>query len=1107
MNRGHALQPKLAVNASGDEWEQEADRVAEQVMRRPESQLQRACQCGGGCPKSQAKQSNHEDERLQTKRVQANDTGQIAAPPIVHDVLRTPGQPLDGATRSFMEPRFAPAQMISMRGDHDERDADQMAAVVMQTRPEARERKGAYPDAGQQPSRFDFGNVRIHTGTSASESARAVNARAYTVGNHIVFAQGRFDPSHPAGRRLLTHELAHVVQMNEVASPQRMAAAQGLPVLREVDSESEEARRREALSSLGWLAAIPPIVMDDNAPTLIAWAQKQEAEFNEPDTTDSKTQYLAHGLLRVLKQLKTFEGRAERNAAGALVYSSYFNDKDLPWTEAGARSLDEVAPFTSENIAKWRDVANSPRAAGQWRKKKAAAAEKTKKAAAEREPKRTATNITFPKQRGMTLTTDEGQRLIMMFVIASTRSGFTADQLARVVSQLGLEKRWAPPAGMELSAWQESFEAIPEGGEVTLTITNSFTNELNNLLSDVPSRRASQLEAVRRGVVDAKAGVYLGIGTFALGTAALGGGVLFGTALGVAPAGGIAAGGAFSGGGLIGGGLGQSARAVGTYAYLNAPALFGDALLYGGAVASGVSLGQHVQEIRSRGWQWEDFPRFAADLTPLAQGYADSRTYRSWRGSKAAPQPDNGGDGGSPIASAAASNTAKDVKHGAPLPGSQSQAFWRTTHPAVPNPADRLKSVARPVSNLSDVRTPQSQAGVQKSAMPTANSPANDNAAAPGSIQTRQPVPLAATGTGDVAPVIVVRASGTHLSSSTSPVAMAGGKPPGDAPTNRPVVATTPSSQAATPAPQAVVSPAQTSTPRPTSSAASAPTSDRSRSRARVAPSKPPVSATPPQTDDPLVVVRIQGARKGEYWVQGTPEFDSQAGTAKSNPSKKVSVMSQSQAEDLGFRPAGTAPDFSIEPRRTFGGVQIESSGAGRRSPHDITARTARKDVKTKRAGATRDFEASEEDPSAQHAFARTVAADRAQAHGYNHLIDDGELGILRPGNISTGGVDAITARIQNGKAKVYLNDFTTPGTAKASKETHQKWNNELSDAVAGQRLSFGDPKIDAAIREAITPPPEVPREVYVRTVRVDLSPQGGGAVTVDEPVKLDPAP
>jgi hypothetical protein len=88
------------------------------------------------------------------------------APPIVGDVLRTPGQPLDAQTRPFMEARFG----------------------------------------------HDFSNVRIHANEKAEQSARAVNALAYTVGQDIVFGAGSYQPSTNAGRKLIAHELTHVMQ-------------------------------------------------------------------------------------------------------------------------------------------------------------------------------------------------------------------------------------------------------------------------------------------------------------------------------------------------------------------------------------------------------------------------------------------------------------------------------------------------------------------------------------------------------------------------------------------------------------------------------------------------------------------------------------------------------------------------------------------------------------------------------------------------------------------------------------------------------------------------------------------------------------------------------
>ncbi|HEY2325605.1 MAG TPA: DUF4157 domain-containing protein [Thermoanaerobaculia bacterium] len=131
------------------------------------------------------------------------------APAIVHDVLRAPGQPLDRATRHHFGPRFArdftrvaPSQVpqklaIGQAGDAHEREAD------------------AFADNPGAPASADLSSIRVHTGTQAAQSARAVGARAYTVGNHIVFGAGEYAPQTSAGRRLLAHELAHAGQQNE----------------------------------------------------------------------------------------------------------------------------------------------------------------------------------------------------------------------------------------------------------------------------------------------------------------------------------------------------------------------------------------------------------------------------------------------------------------------------------------------------------------------------------------------------------------------------------------------------------------------------------------------------------------------------------------------------------------------------------------------------------------------------------------------------------------------------------------------------------------------------------------------------------------------------
>ena len=175
-----AIQPKLAVGATNDPLEAEADHVADQVMRMPDSALsvprrdnsgviRRKCACedsGQPC----ASCASEKKDKLMRSASEAATRGQ--APPVVHDVLRSPGQPLDAGARGFFEPRF----------------------------------------------RRDFANVRIHDDLRAARSAREVGALAYTVGQHVVVDPARYRAETAEGRRLLAHELTHVIQQDGASS-------------------------------------------------------------------------------------------------------------------------------------------------------------------------------------------------------------------------------------------------------------------------------------------------------------------------------------------------------------------------------------------------------------------------------------------------------------------------------------------------------------------------------------------------------------------------------------------------------------------------------------------------------------------------------------------------------------------------------------------------------------------------------------------------------------------------------------------------------------------------------------------------------------------------
>lgn len=142
------IQTKLSINQAGDEYEQEADSIAAQVLS-PQARCAVACPPPG------------------IQRFPAQPTGHLeSAPPSVDRTLADPGSPLEPWIREDMEQRFA----------------------------------------------RDFSTVRVHSGPPAEQSARDVGALAYTAGEHIVFSASRYAPGTDAGRRLLAHELTHVVQ-------------------------------------------------------------------------------------------------------------------------------------------------------------------------------------------------------------------------------------------------------------------------------------------------------------------------------------------------------------------------------------------------------------------------------------------------------------------------------------------------------------------------------------------------------------------------------------------------------------------------------------------------------------------------------------------------------------------------------------------------------------------------------------------------------------------------------------------------------------------------------------------------------------------------------
>jgi Domain of unknown function (DUF4157) len=156
------LQKKTRIGPANDPLEREADEVADTVLGMTDTSLSVS---SGPAQVSRKCATCEEEGKLQRKSVGTNMV-QAHAPPIVHDVVSAPGRPLDSAARAYFEPRFG----------------------------------------------RDFSDVRVHAGPAAEQSAKDINAKAYTFGSHIVFDSGEYGTDTSEGKRLLAHELAHVVQ-------------------------------------------------------------------------------------------------------------------------------------------------------------------------------------------------------------------------------------------------------------------------------------------------------------------------------------------------------------------------------------------------------------------------------------------------------------------------------------------------------------------------------------------------------------------------------------------------------------------------------------------------------------------------------------------------------------------------------------------------------------------------------------------------------------------------------------------------------------------------------------------------------------------------------
>jgi lipoprotein-anchoring transpeptidase ErfK/SrfK len=172
----NGLQRKLTIGASNDPLELEADRIADRVLAAPTNNT-----------------ISTAPPRIQRFTGQTTEQADVA-PASVDRVLSSPGRPLEASLQQDMGQRFG----------------------------------------------HDFSRVRVHTGDEAARSAQDVNAHAYTVGHNIVFGTNQFLPGSNGGRRLLAHELTHVLQQD---------SANDLQIQRQAESSVQEKTQSKSPSS------------------------------------------------------------------------------------------------------------------------------------------------------------------------------------------------------------------------------------------------------------------------------------------------------------------------------------------------------------------------------------------------------------------------------------------------------------------------------------------------------------------------------------------------------------------------------------------------------------------------------------------------------------------------------------------------------------------------------------------------------------------------------------------------------------------------------------------------------------------------------------------
>lgn len=211
-----AIQPKLKIGAPNDKYEQEADRVADQVMRMSEPRVQRQREVRINEDSKASKPIHSQASPLVQKQLELKDEEEaIQTKPFVGQAVFEVQRKCTDCEEDTIQPKLTTGSQIL--GFHS---TDEMirAKIERAKRSSGRPLYSTTRIFMESSFGHDFSKVRIHTDNTAAEAAQAINARAFTVDQHIIFGNGQYSPQTKKGKRLLAHELTHTIQQAPIFS-------------------------------------------------------------------------------------------------------------------------------------------------------------------------------------------------------------------------------------------------------------------------------------------------------------------------------------------------------------------------------------------------------------------------------------------------------------------------------------------------------------------------------------------------------------------------------------------------------------------------------------------------------------------------------------------------------------------------------------------------------------------------------------------------------------------------------------------------------------------------------------------------------------------------